>query len=544
MNRTWSRRCAVALATALAGGTLAACGDSGGSGSGSSTSGQTATPTDASIASVTWALPAPIRSLDYTRSADSGTATVVSLGCEQLVQYAPDGSVVPNLAESVETPDATTYVYKIRSGVTFWDGAPLTTGDVVYSLKSAADARAGSQIAALFSSVRSIEATGDDTVTVKLKAPDPFFKFTPAVSYIVQRRYAEEHRRGLGGPQALTMCTGPYRFTRYVPEERVELEAFDGYWGEQPNVKSLTLRFIVDDSTRLLAMRQGEIDGTFRIPQDQIDQWKKLSDVTIETAPEIRTAFLSLDMDAEPWNDEHVRRAVTHALDREGLVQSVLRGYGEPAVALAPPEQWGELMSPGDVREFYASLPQFEYDLEQARAELEQSAFPDGFSAEITYPDSQKTLGKIAQVWSESLAQIGIDLKVRQVPASEYFARLYEHPAPMGLTITTFGVDYPDPADFPAIAMDSRNAVANSFNLANYRSDEIDRLLKVQRETNDPAERTEAIKQLFEVAAQDLAYVPVWYQQMAMAIKAEYTYGDFTTWYVYTPWARNIAVAG
>src|ERR1700744_464099 len=131
----------------------------------------------ASIPQLTWAIPAAIRGLDYTHSADGNSASVISLGMEPLVRYDKLGRLTPDLASSFSTPNPTTYIYNIRKGVKFWDGKPLTTADVVYSLERSADKKGGSEIASFFTDVKSIKATGAHRVTIKLSKPNPFFKY-------------------------------------------------------------------------------------------------------------------------------------------------------------------------------------------------------------------------------------------------------------------------------------------------------------------------------------------------------------------------------
>ena len=279
----------------------------------------------------------------------------------------------------------------------FWDGTTLTPADVVFSLQQAASQKAGSQIAAFYTAVKSITASGD-RVVVRMKQPDPYFRYAPAVTYILQKKYWQANLKDIGTPKKLTMCTGPHRFTKFQGDGTSELVAFDGYWGGRPAVRAITLKVIVNEATRLLAMRQGEIDGSFRISQDVIDQWKRLSNTRIQLAPELRTAYLSLDTAIEPWNDIHVRRAIAYSIDKPGLVRAILRGYGEPAPTLPPPEQWGDVLPQAQVKAFYRTLPKYSYNLAKAKAELQQSAFPDGFKATLPFPDSAQTDGKAALV--------------------------------------------------------------------------------------------------------------------------------------------------
>ena len=112
---------------------------------------------------------------------------MVSVGCETLVRYDKNGRLRPALAASFSIPNPTTYVYRLRRGVKFWDGRTMTAADVLYSLQQAASKTAGSQIAAFYSSVASVKATGPRTITIKLKSPDPYFRYTAAVTYILEK---------------------------------------------------------------------------------------------------------------------------------------------------------------------------------------------------------------------------------------------------------------------------------------------------------------------------------------------------------------------
>ena len=249
---------------------------------------------------------------------------------------------------------------------------------------------AGSQLAAFFSSVASVEATGENEVTVKLKAPNVQFQYTPAhmAGFVFNKSQLEESPEDIGTPDALPLGTGPYRLVEFSPADRVVLEAREDYWGPKPIVKRIIFTAIPDRQTRLLAMQNGDIDGTFDLAISDVEQWQALGNVDVITAPSLGMFALTLDHSAPPFDDIHVRKAVAYAVDRAGLVQALLKGNGEPATALNPPEMWAGVLSLDEVKAFYATLPGYEFDLEQAKAEIAQSAHPDGF--EITVPASTR----------------------------------------------------------------------------------------------------------------------------------------------------------
>ena len=200
----------------------------------------------------------------------------------------------------------------------------------------------------------SVEATGPDEVTVKLKAPNVQFQYTPAhmAGFIFQKKQLEEHPKDIGSPEVLPLGTGPYRLVEFAPADRAVLEARDDYWGPKPVVKKIIITAIPDRQTRLLAMQNGDIDGTFDLAISDIDQWKALGNVDVITAPSLGMFALTMDQSAAPFDDIHVRKAIAHAIDRDGLVKALLKGNGEAATALNPPEMWSGVLTADEVRSF------------------------------------------------------------------------------------------------------------------------------------------------------------------------------------------------
>jgi peptide/nickel transport system substrate-binding protein len=264
------------------------------------------------IERLTWALNAPIGALNQYRHTDGVTMAALANSLEGLLSLDDRFRIRPGLARSWGQPDATTYVYRLRGGVEFWDGTPLTVDDVVYSMRQHIDPDVGSAQASFYSTVRSIRATRRDEVTVKLKTPDAIFRYTPAIHtrYVIQRRFAERNFRELGSPDVLTMGTGPYRISAFEPDGSVTLVRNDRYWGRLPAAREVVLRIIPDPATRLLAMRSGEIDGAFDV--DDIEQWQRIAKTRMLFAPALRVLMVSMNVQNPPFDDVHVRRAIAH----------------------------------------------------------------------------------------------------------------------------------------------------------------------------------------------------------------------------------------
>lgn len=528
---------AVALPTLLAAcggspkpkGTASASGDAGGRG------------TDAEIDHVTWALTHAVPALDVATSFGAPTIAALSLGLEGLVGVDDDLRLTPQLAEKWSNPDPLRYVYQLRSGVTFWDGSPLTADDVVSSLRRHIDPAVTSQLGTYYTNVASIKKTGPSEVTVRMKRPDPLFQYIPVLSYITPKALNEKlgKRLGVAGSKINTMGTGAFRITKFGPDTGLSLERYDGYWGDKPRVRTATVKVISNARTLLLARRAGEIDGTFELAAEQAKDWRRLRDTAVEQAPGMRSIFLSFDLSQEPWNDVHVRRAVVLASDRGGYVNAFLGGMGRAASSIVPPEMWANLAKQPEVDRIYSGLRKYPYDVEAAKRELAQSAHPKGFSADIVFPDNEPAIGRALVSLGESLRPLGIRLRVRETTSAKWIGTIYAH-EDLGLQVLPLSPAYVDPANYLVATLPSEKAAPNGLNIANFKNQRVDQLLREQGKVTDPKQRAAAIAEILTIIGDELPYLPLWWQGSSMAVADRYAYEGFNSLYYMQNWLGKL----
>jgi peptide/nickel transport system substrate-binding protein len=490
------------------------------------------------IEEITWALPSINDTMFVPRAWSTYVGAIMSLVQEGPLAFADDLSLTPGVAEAWKAVDPTTYKYTLRQGVTFGDGSPLTAEDVVASFRYHMNPDAGSQLAAFFSSVASVEATAENEVTVKLKGPNVQYQYTPAhmAGFIFNKAQLEEFPEDIGSPDALPLGTGPYRLVEFSPADRALLEARDDYWGPKPVVRRILFTAIPDRQTRLLAMQNGDIDGTFDLAISDVEQWQALGNADVITAPSLGIFMLTLDQSAPPFDDIHVRRAVAHAVDRQGLVAALLKGYGEAATALNPPEMWAGVVAADEVRAFYATLPSYPFDLEKAKAELAQSAHAGGFSVTVPASSADPYMVNIMQSVSENLRQIGISVDVQETDHNQWLAGFFRHEN-LGMQIMAYYPDFADPANYPYLFFASANAVADGMNGSNFKNAEVDAELAIANEQSDPATRAEALKKVFQIANDQVAVVPIFWPASAMAINNQYQLTGYNAFWYNIPWA-------
>ena len=490
------------------------------------------------IDEIKWALPSVPDTLFVPHAWSTYIGAIMSLVQEGPLAFGDDLSLVPAVADSWEQSDPTTFKYHLRQGVTFSDGSALTPDDIVATMKFHLDPNSGSQLAAFYSSVASVEASGPAEVTVKLKSPNVQFRYTAAhmAGFIFKKSQLEGHPKDIGTPDVLILGTGPYKLTEFAPGDHVVLEANSAYWGPKAVAKQITFQAIADRQTRLLAMQNGDIDGTFDLAISDIDQWKALKNVDVITAPSLGIYCLTLDHSAPPFDDVHVRRAIAYAVDRVGLVTALLKGNGEPAVALDPPEIWAGVQPVEAVKAFYDTLPGYSFDLDKAKAELAQSTVPNGFTISVPGSTGDPYMVNVLQSISQNLKQIGIIMEVQEIDGNQWLAGYFRHEK-LGMQIMPYYPDFADPANYPFLFFDSANAAKDGMNGSNFKNPDVDRYLAAANEKTDPKDRTEALQQVFRIANDDVAVVPIFWPSSAMAINKKYKLTGYTAFWYNIPWA-------
>ncbi len=492
------------------------------------------------IDEITWALPFLPETLYVPHEWTTGQGVVVSLAQEGLLAFDDDLKLTGALAESWEQVDNVTYVYTIRENATFHDGSPVTAEDVAASMSWNLDPENFSFVDFFYFPVESIEATGDLEVTVTLFEPDVTWQYIPALMagfVMPASQLASADIDLLGTPDLIPIGTGPYRVVEFIPGDRVVLERYDGYWGENGPAKQITITQIPDPQQRLLAMRDGDIDGTFDLPETEIDQWQALDGVDVITEPALGLVVLTLDYETHPFGDIHVRRAIAHSLDQEGLISAVLKGRGERGTVVSPPDTWIPVIPGDDARSFYATLPQYEFDMEKAAAELAQSAVPDGFEFTVQVPGGADIMLNPLLSLAQNLETIGVTMTVEEVDGATWEETYFTHEPGLGMQVMEYSADFVDPVNYPTLFLWSLGAGPGGFNTSNYVNERVDELIAVALAESDPAAREAALKEMFEIAREDVATIPVYYFDTGMAIRSDLKLDGFNAFYYNIPWA-------
>ncbi len=524
-----SRFAAIAAVAAFV---LAGCGGGGQAPAGKRTAG------DAEIPELTWAMPGAPRSLDIAHALDSRSNLAIAVSFDGLLEIDREGKLQPWLATSWSNPDPLTYVYTLRKGVKFWDGSEVTAEDVAYSLSRQLDPAQAAETMLYLSAVKDVSVTGPDQVTVKLSVPDPKFQYVPALVWMVQsKKYAEAAGRNLGQPDQPGMGTGAYKIAKFSPADGVEFQRFDGYWGERPKVVKLNYKPIPDPEALRLAMIAGEVDGTFALPLQDVRKWERTSGVTLYQHGSIGINYLSMDVSAAPFDDVHVRKAIAHSVDRQGLLEPLFGGRAKVTAGPVSSLQLASTLGKDAADKVLGSLPQYDFDLAKAKDELSKSAYAGGFTVEVPYAATQNWARLVLESMARNLATIGITLVPKGMPEQQWVAQAFAH-QDLKMQIIRAGGGTPYAGEMLPMMFGKASAAPNGFNTANFTSPELETKLGRLTTSTDP------IPDIMRLNADQLPYVPLFEENMVHAVRSQFVFDpEPPPWMAGANWALWLKAA-
>ena len=310
----------------------------------------------------------------------------------------------PGLAESWERIDDLTLEIRLRAGLTFHNGEPLTSEDVQFSLERILDPEspyvsARRQIAA----IERVEAVDPLTVRIITRHPDPVLVHMLAfmATAIVPKDYYEAV--GFDGFSQAPVGAGPYRLTDFRPDEAVELAAFDDYWGGHPPASTVTFREIPEVSARITALSNGEVDIIGSVPPDQIAAVERLDCCEVRRAL-LNSHVLNYNTDNPVMADVRFRQALNLAIDRDLLADAL---WGGEATLLNGHQyaEWGALYNP--------DRQPFAYDPEQARRLIAESGYTGEQVVFVTHPVYYTNGLAAAEAVVEFWRDVGVDARVQ-----------------------------------------------------------------------------------------------------------------------------------
>jgi peptide/nickel transport system substrate-binding protein len=469
---------------------------------------------------LTWALGTNPASLFGPYYFSTSGAAMMSLVYQTELAYGTYGQLQPQVISTWKQTSPTRYVYNVKPGQKFSNGAAVTAKDVAFSLAINVDPKIGSRFAALFVSVKRITSKGNQVI-VTLKKPDSTWRYVPAqmAGYVYSKADYQKNPNAYGTPTAMPIGTGPYKFQSFQPNSQVVLVRNTFWKGKKYPWDRIVMPIIPNAQALLLALQNGTVDGTFDVPSSSLSQWIPAQGINLHTFPSAGWRGFSIDMTDGPFADLHVRKAIAYSIDKAGLVKALLYGAGQPLKCIVPPSMFKSVLPAKVVDAALAKIPSYDYDLSKAKAELKQSKYPNGFTTTLNVPSGCGACMAISQNLAQSLGQIGITVNLNVMPGAPRFQVILDHGAHLGLQVLGMGPDNPDPANYPSILWPSDQAVKGGQNSSNWRTSAVDTLMKQSLATTNRAAAARLILKGCQLEAQQVSYIPIFTFPYAVAVK-------------------------
>jgi peptide/nickel transport system substrate-binding protein len=347
-----------------------------------------------------------------------GTSAIVSAGLwgavyNNLMEVAPDGSLVPELAQSVEpAPDARTWTFKLRSGITFHNGKTLDAADVVASFNHHRTPDSQSAAKAIVEPIVAVRAEGKDTVIVELAEGNADFPYLCSSHHMVIGPAIDgkvDWKAAIG--------TGGYVLVSHDPGVRMELRRNPDYWKSgRAHFESAEILGLDDVAVRTNALVTGEVDAISRADLKTVELLRQNPEIVIEDVTGTQHYTMPMFTDVAPFNDNDVRLALKYGVDRTAMVNTILLGHGVP----------GNDHPITPANRYYAhDLPIRAYDPDRAKHHLRQAGFEtlqvDLSTADAAFPGAVDT----AVLFKEQVAAAGIDINVVREPDESYWSNVW-----------------------------------------------------------------------------------------------------------------------
>jgi peptide/nickel transport system substrate-binding protein len=494
------------------------------------------------VSQAVWAVYRDVNSLDPVYAFDYPENTAISLMCESLLLQNANGAIEPGVA-TLTTPTQSTFVFTINPKATFWDGHPVTPADVIYSLGRQMNVSLAGFYTGVFSNVKTIAQTGQDQVTISLKAPDYWLEgeLSSMAGVVIEKSYAQKEGKNYGTPAGGIMCTGAYELKSWSPSAGVVAVANPHYWrGSTPLVKQITLTGVPDNNDLTAGLETGAIQGTYDsggIPT--LDQLMKNPAVKVYQGPGWATDAMIISATSGPMANVKVRQALSLALNRQSIINSVYKGAATMPKWLANPGVFGYGTSAFD--RAYQASPTMTENLAEAKKLIAQAGVA-GQTITIGTSDEVSSLAVETGAYQQAAVAIGLKVTLKSVSAQDFINFFTDPSYRKGVDMFPT-VNYGDYAD-PAALLDTIALPGGSQNYNNFSDPQITALLDRSRATANPDQRAALVAKAEQRAAQTLPWIPTVDPTNVLVMSSKLTGATASFAYMFAPWANSLGGVG
>ncbi len=452
---------------------------------------------------------------------------------EPLVRMNADSQIVPALAESWRLVDPLTWEFKIRGNAKFHDGSDVTAEDIVWSFDRVPTiVNSPGKFEVYTKSIVAKEVVDAKTLRFKTATPYPLMLSDLTSIFVVSKKLSEglstdDFNAGKG-----MIGSGPFKFTRFARDDRVELVRNDAYWGDKPAWEKVTLRFIAQPATRVAALLAKDVDAIENVPTADLKRVRSDKNLNFVSKPSYRVIYLQLDqrekspyvtdksgavLEKNPLRDIKVRTAMNQAINRQAIADRIMEGLAEPTNNMLPSTMFG----------YVPELKVVKFDPEGARKLLAEAGYPDGFHLVLHGPNNryindEPILQAIAAMWT----RIGVNTRVAASPMADFAPRVSINRKDasawlLGWGFVTGEVSYGLRA---LVACENAARGFGTNNGSSYCNPKMDELMIKGLAEVDDAKRLALFQDAVRIVINDQSWLPLHFQHSAWAMRSDIDY--------------------
>jgi peptide/nickel transport system substrate-binding protein len=435
-----------------------------------------------------------------------------------------DLKVHPALATEWKVVDDTTWEFKLRRGVKFHDGSEFDADDVIATFKRVPNVpNSPNSFSQFMRSVKDIEKVDSHTLRMKTDAPNPNLAHDLSSVLIISRKHAGATTQDFNSGTAV-VGTGPYRLVEWKNGERLVLQRFDGYWGAKAPWSQVTERILAKDSARVAAFLSDEVDVIDLVPSADLPRIKGDARFAVYAGAAAVIHYIALDsardespfitakdgskLAKNPLRDPRVRKALSLAINRDGIANRLMDGAAIPAAQLLPSSFEGTSQA----------LKPDPFDIERAKALLKEAGWADGFKITLhatgdRYPKDSDIAQAIGQTWT----RLGLTVEVQALPGSIFFSRASKQE--FSAFIAQYGTSEASQALRALVASWDTEKGFGTANRTRHSNPTFDALFSRAVVTMDMNQRRTLLAQASEMAMKEQAVIPVFFPTWEFAAK-------------------------
>jgi len=447
---------------------------------------------------------------------------------DALVRRDADMRILPALAESWRVLDDTTWEFKLRPGVKFHDGSPLTSADIAATFRRVPNVPGNPNPYTVYLfGVTGVEVVDDLTFRVKTNGPLPILPVNLAQIMVVPKSVGEKGNPEFNSGEA-AIGTGPFRLGSWSTNAPLVMNRNEGYWAGRPAWATTSLVPIPNDTARVAALLAGDVEFINNVPQQDAPRIEADRRYALFSGPSIYAVNIYPDsersnlpgitdangnaMEANPFKDVRVRRALSLALNRDGIARQIMEGYMDPTDQPVPPFVFGAI----------PDRPVPAADIAAARALLVEAGWGQGFGINIFCSPARTP--RVCQAMASAWSRIGIKTSVEVVPQATFLPR--RNRREYGLFVTVFGSLTGETSYLLSSQLHSANTqpAMGTLNFIGLGAPQTDAAIRQARATLDDTDRARQLRALVQHVVDESLIIGVGVFRSVTAGRADLAY--------------------